>query len=129
MTIENQIEKLKTKISSRSGPIAGLILIAIGTGGIKSSVGVFGADQIPKANIKQLSRYFALFYFSINTGSFISTLITPILRSISTAKNFLSNQTHVQFFLGNVDCFGYDCYSLAFAVPSILMLIALGNHR
>ena len=109
MTIENQIEKLKTKISSRSGPIAGLILIAIGTGGIKSSVG--------------------LFYFSINTGSFISTLITPILRSISIAKNFLSNQTHIQFFLGNVDCFGYDCYSLAFAVPSILMLIALGNHR
>lgn len=89
-----------------AGPIVGLFLIAVGTGGIKSSVGAFGADQISKANTRQLSRYFALFYFAINTGSFISTVLTPILRS-------------------NVHCFGYDCYALAFGIPTILMLIAL----
>lgn len=39
------------EIFRRAGPIVGLFLIAVGTGGIKSSVGAFGADQISKANV------------------------------------------------------------------------------
>ncbi|CAF0883312.1 unnamed protein product [Adineta steineri] len=89
-----------------TGPIIGLSLIALGTGGIKPCVSAFGADQISMANPKQLSRFFAFFYFAINFGSLISTLLTPILRS-------------------KVSCFGYDCYSLAFGIPAILMLISI----
>ena len=36
---------------SRTGPIIGLLLIALGTGGIKSCVGAFGADQISTSHV------------------------------------------------------------------------------
>ncbi|CAF4078599.1 unnamed protein product [Rotaria sp. Silwood2] len=89
-----------------AGPAIGLALISFGTGGIKPCVSAFGADQISLSNPKRLSRFFAFFYFSINLGSLISTLITPVLRS-------------------QVHCFGYDCYALAFGIPSLLMLISI----
>ena len=54
-----------------------------------------------------IETYFAAFYFSINGGSFISTVVTPKLRA-------------------DVGCFDRDdCYSLAFGVPCILMIFAL----
>lgn len=31
------------------------------------------------------------------------------------------------FSLGDVQCFGGDCYALAFGVPGLLMVIALGK--
>ena len=31
------------------------------------------------------------------------------------------------FPVGDVQCFGKDCYALAFGVPGVLMLIALGK--
>lgn len=31
------------------------------------------------------------------------------------------------FSLGDVQCFGEDCYALAFGVPGLLMVIALGK--
>ncbi|XP_063872254.1 solute carrier family 15 member 1-like isoform X2 [Scylla paramamosain] len=85
----------------------GLLLIALGTGGIKPCVSAFGGDQfvLPQQE-KQLTQFFFVFYFSINAGSLLSTFITPILRD-------------------DVQCFGDDCYSLAFGVPAILMFIAL----
>lgn len=88
----------------------GLILISVGCGGIKPCVSAFGGDQfkLPE-QAAQLTMFFSLFYFSINLGSAISTAVTPILRS-------------------DVHCFGgNDCYSLAFGVPAILMIIALGE--
>jgi len=30
-------------------------------------------------------------------------------------------------FLGDVKCFGEDCYALAFGVPAALMVLALGE--
>ena len=59
----------------------GLALIAIGTGGIKPCVSAFGGDQfrLPEQE-RQLQTFFSVFYFSINAGSFISTIVTPILR-------------------------------------------------
>lgn len=86
----------------------GLVLIAIGSGGIKPCVAAFGGDQfkLPE-QAKQIATYFSLFYFSINAGSMISTFVTPILRS-------------------DVHCFDeQDCYSLAFGVPAILMLTSI----
>ncbi|CAM4893684.1 unnamed protein product [Rotaria socialis] len=89
-----------------AGPIVGLLLISFGTGGIKPCVSTFGADQISLNNPKALSRYFSFFYFAINFGSVISTIITPVLRS-------------------QVQCFGYDCYALAFGIPGFLVFTAI----
>lgn len=88
--------------------LVGLLLIAIGTGGIKPCVSAFGGDQfvLPQQEA-QLATFFSLFYFSINSGSFISTFITPILRE-------------------DVKCFGQNsCYSLAFGIPGVLMVISI----
>ncbi|KAL7644096.1 UNVERIFIED_CONTAM: hypothetical protein RMT77_004919 [Armadillidium vulgare] len=92
----------KTTVSS-----IGLILIAFGTGGIKPCVSAFGGDQfeLPQQE-KQLSKFFSVFYFSINAGSLLSTLVTPILRE-------------------DVTCFGGECFPLAFGVPALLMFVAL----
>ena len=43
-------------------------------------------------------------------GSFISTYSTPVLRD-------------------DVQCFGDDCYALAFGVPAVLMVVALGKLK
>ncbi|RXN19845.1 solute carrier family 15 member 2-like protein [Labeo rohita] len=84
----------------------GLILIAFGTGGIKPCVAAFGGDQFDEENTDERRKFFSIFYMSINAGSVLSTVVTPILR-------------------GDVQCFGGDCYALAFGVPAILMVIAL----
>ncbi|XP_033172536.1 peptide transporter family 1 isoform X1 [Drosophila mauritiana] len=88
--------------------VVGLLLIAIGTGGIKPCVSAFGGDQFSlPAQSLQLAKFFSLFYFAINAGSLISTTFTPILRA-------------------DVHCFGdQDCFSLAFGVPAILMIISV----
>lgn len=86
--------------------LTGLSLIALGTGGIKPCVAAFGGDQFEKHHEEERTRYFSVFYLSINAGSLISTFITPMLR-------------------GDVQCFGEDCYALAFGVPGLLMVIAL----
>lgn len=68
----------------------------------------FGGDQfkLPE-QMKQLAMFFSLFYFAINAGSLISTSITPILRE-------------------DVHCFGQaDCFSLAFGVPAVLMVVSV----
>ena len=59
--------------------VAGLALIAIGSGGIKPCVSAHVGDQFGKTNSYLLSKVFGWFYFSINTGAFLSTLLTPWL--------------------------------------------------
>ncbi|XP_014799578.1 PREDICTED: solute carrier family 15 member 1 [Calidris pugnax] len=86
----------------------GLILIALGTGGIKPCVSAFGGDQFEEDQDKQRSRFFSIFYLSINAGSLLSTIITPILRAQECGIH--SKQR---------------CYPLAFGVPAALMAIAL----
>lgn len=96
--------------SSKLVLIIGLLLIAIGSGGIKPCVSAFGGDQfkLPE-QARQLATFFSLFYFTINTGSIISSSITPLLKA-------------------NVHCFDQnDCYPLAFGVPAVLMMIAIGK--
>ena len=54
-----------------------------------------------------MKSFFSMFYASINGGSLISTILTPILRQ-------------------NTACFGQDsCYPLAFGVPAALMIVAI----
>uniref|UniRef100_A0A669F083 Solute carrier family 15 member 1 n=1 Tax=Oreochromis niloticus TaxID=8128 RepID=A0A669F083_ORENI len=88
--------------------MVGLLLIALGTGGIKPCVAAFGGDQFEDHQEKQRSTFFSIFYLSINAGSLISTLITPILRAQTCG-------IHIQ----------QECYPLAFGVPAALMVVAL----
>ncbi len=57
----------------------GLLLIAVGSGGIKPCVSANVGDQFGKSNQHLMSKVFGWFYFSINFGSFFSTLLTPYL--------------------------------------------------
>jgi POT family proton-dependent oligopeptide transporter len=57
----------------------GLTLIAVGSGGIKPCVSAHVGDQFGKSNAHLLTRVFNFFYFSINLGAFVSTLLTPWL--------------------------------------------------
>ncbi|MEZ4872707.1 MAG: MFS transporter, partial [Bdellovibrionales bacterium] len=84
---------------TRSGLALGLTLIAIGSGGIKPCVTAHVGDQFGPMNKQLLGRIFGWFYFSINLGSFISTLATPWL----------------------LQAYGP---SVAFGVPGILMITA-----
>ncbi|MBK1880974.1 POT family MFS transporter [Luteolibacter pohnpeiensis] len=59
--------------------VAGLGLICFGSGGIKPCVSAHVGDQFGKSNQHLLTRVYNWFYFSINFGSFFSTLLTPWL--------------------------------------------------
>lgn len=57
----------------------GLLLICLGSGGIKPCVSAHVGDQFGKGNHHLIPRIYNWFYFSINFGSFFSTLLTPWL--------------------------------------------------
>ncbi|XP_065184782.1 solute carrier family 15 member 2-like isoform X1 [Sycon ciliatum] len=98
---------LGSETATKVVPLAGLLLIAFGTGGIKPCVAAFGGDQFRDDQVHLLQRYFSIFYFSINAGSVLSTFLSPYLRA-------------------NTSCFDADCYMYAFGLPAILMIIAIG---
>ena len=96
-----------SQLWSSAATLTGLLLIGIGTGGIKPCVGAFGGDQFHAHEQKWRESFFSLFYAAINLGSLISMFLTPMLRS-------------------NFHCVGRpDCYPLAFGVPCALMLAAI----
>jgi len=64
---------------TRLGLLLGLGLISLGSGGIKPCVSANVGDQFGESNKHLLSKVFGWFYFSINAGSFISTIICPFL--------------------------------------------------
>uniref|UniRef100_A0A8C2JK72 Solute carrier family 15 member 1a n=1 Tax=Cyprinus carpio TaxID=7962 RepID=A0A8C2JK72_CYPCA len=86
----------------------GLVLIALGTGGIKPCVAAFGGDQFQEHQSRQLNTFFSVFYLCINARSLLSTLITPVLRAQECG-------IHTQ----------QQCYPLAFGVPAALMVVSL----
>lgn len=77
----------------------GLGLIAFGSGGIKPCVSAFMGDQFRPDQAHMLQKAYGAFYWSINLGSFFSFLVIPFIKN-------------------------HSGYSLAFAVPGILMGIA-----
>ncbi len=64
---------------TRLGLFAGLILIAVGSGGIKPCVAAHVGDQFGATNQHLLSKVFGWFYFAINLGALASALLTPLL--------------------------------------------------
>jgi proton-dependent oligopeptide transporter, POT family len=94
---------------SKTGFYWGLALIALGSGGIKPCVSAHVGDQFKATQKDLLRKVFDLFYFMINFGSTISTIITP--------------WTLVKY-----------GPAVAFGIPGALMLIAtfvfwLGRHQ
>lgn len=84
-----------------TGFTLGLLLIAIGAGGIKPCVSANVGDQFDEKNQHLIPKAFSLFYWSINIGAFFSQMIIPIVYG-SKPENA----------------------SLAFGIPGILMGIA-----
>jgi POT family proton-dependent oligopeptide transporter len=64
---------------TRPGLAAGLLLIALGAGGIKPCVSAYVGDQFSTENQHLLTRVFSWFYFAINIGSAGSTMLIPWL--------------------------------------------------
>jgi len=65
--------------ATRLGLGAGLLLIAIGSGGIKPCASAHVGDQFGPDNKHLISRAFGWWYFAINAGSLISIPLTPVL--------------------------------------------------
>jgi proton-dependent oligopeptide transporter, POT family len=84
---------------NRTGFYAGLLLIALGSGGIKPLVSAFVGEQFDQTNKSKAKVVYDAFYWTINFGSFFASLLMPI---------FLRNYGP----------------SVAFGIPGILMLVA-----
>jgi solute carrier family 15 oligopeptide transporter 1 len=74
--------------------MAGLFIIAVGTGGMKPCVWAFGGDQFDLGQERMLSVFFSVFYFSMNCGSTISSFVSPILRCQSAIILFAIQKTY-----------------------------------
>ena len=77
----------------------GLTLIAFGSGGIKPCVSAFMGEQFRPDQSHLMQKAYGAFYWAINFGSFFSFLVVPWVKD-------------------------HHGYSLAFAVPGILMAVA-----
>jgi solute carrier family 15 (peptide/histidine transporter), member 3/4 len=68
---------------------ASLYLVSIGTGGVKSALLPFGADQYNDSNLeesKQKQSFFSLFFIAVNLGEFISG--TVIQQNVAWSLGF-----------------------------------------
>ena len=107
--------------------LAGLSLIAIGSGGIKPCVSSHVGDQFSFKNKDLLSRVFGWFYFSINLGAFLSGLLTPFLLEAKNSEGSLGAKVfpYVEFLVGSrmegEIIFGPH---FAFGLPGVLMALA-----
>lgn len=100
---------LACTVGSRAGLYAGLLLIAIGTGGIKPCVSAFVGDQFGPERAHLLPKIYGMFYWSINFGSFFAFGFLPSVRDNAG-------------------------YRWAFGIPGVAMLLAtlifwLGTRR
>lgn len=66
-------------IETRVGLGVGLVLIAIGAGGIKPCVSANVGDQFCESNRVLLPKVYGYFYLAINIGAFASSIVTPVL--------------------------------------------------
>jgi len=104
--------------------VAGLFMIALGAGGIKPCVSTNVGDQFGESNKHLLTRVFNWFYFSINAGSALSTLLIPWLLDpykADPAGAIAKLPPSVVAFLESPRLHSPD---IAFGLPGIFMAIA-----
>ncbi|MDG2292379.1 MAG: POT family MFS transporter [Phycisphaerales bacterium] len=71
---------METSLNPRTFLMLGLILICVGSGGIKPCVSAHVGDQFGESSAKiWLTKIFMVFYLSINIGAMLSNLATPWL--------------------------------------------------
>ena len=78
---------------SRIWLFIGLLLVAVGSGGIKPCVSSHVGDQFCSRNKQLITKVFGWFYFSINLGAFISGLLTPFLLQATRAEGSLERKS------------------------------------
>ncbi|KAF9089689.1 hypothetical protein BGX27_002416 [Mortierella sp. AM989] len=91
-----------------------MLIIAIGTGGIKPCVSSHGGDQYLASQEAGKDYFFNAFYVAINIGGLITQILVPELSKIH--------------------CYGQEsCFSLAFLLPTIVFILAfaifVAGHR
>lgn len=96
-------------VDNTTGFYTGMLLIALGSGGIKPLVSAFVGDQFDQTNKGMAKVVYDAFYWTINFGSFFASLFMPV---------FLRN-------------FGP---AVAFGIPGALMFLAVvifwaGRHK
>jgi POT family proton-dependent oligopeptide transporter len=123
---------------TEQGAVLGLSLIALGSGGIKPCVLANVGDQFTHKNGHLVGGVFQAFYFTINFGSFFSTLLTPwlyatwgppvafgvpgVLMFLATVTFWLGRNRFVKIpgrpggKLGALDAFASSALFIAFAV-------------
>jgi POT family proton-dependent oligopeptide transporter len=101
----------------------GLLLIALGAGGIKPCVSTNVGDQFGESNKHLLSRVFNWFYFSINAGSAISTLLIPWLLEPFKASPGLASSLPAGL-VGFLESPRLHSPDVAFGLPGVVMAIA-----
>lgn len=97
------------KLPKFSFTMLSLFILSLGCGSIKPCYTAFAGDQFKLPDQEPLmSKFFLIFYFSINVGSFASTVLTPSLK--------------------NLKCFHQEsCYPLAFLPSSSSIIIFFSN--
>jgi dipeptide/tripeptide permease/Ca2+-binding EF-hand superfamily protein len=101
---------LLVHFSGRLALMTGLVLIAVGSGGIKSCVSAHVGDQFGATNQHLMSKMFSWFYFAINVGAVVSMWLTPRL---------------LDYFTRNAERFGANYGpTVAFGVPGLVMALA-----
>ncbi|KAF9166054.1 hypothetical protein DFQ26_008808 [Actinomortierella ambigua] len=82
-----------------------MVIIALGTGGIKPCVSSHGGDQYLPSQERAKDRFFSLFYVAIQVGELISQFLVPVI--------------------ANKPCMGQStCYSYAFLLPTVVFLLS-----
>lgn len=70
--------------------MAGLVFIAMGTGGIKANVGPFGAQQVEDVGPEAVQTFFNWFYWFVNAGALIAYVgVAAVQQNISFAWGYL----------------------------------------
>lgn len=86
------------------GPMVGLMAMGVATGNIKPCVAAFGGDQIDQKDTAMISKFFSLFYMSVNVGAMLVMIIVPIMRT-------------------EIQCYGGDCYFAVFGLNAAAIVI------
>ena len=112
---------------TRSMLLIGLVLIAIGSGGIKPCVSAHVGDQFCPSNQELLPKVFGWFYLSINLGAFLSGILTPFLLEARRVAGTAGEVIYPYFIwlVGQKEegelIFGHH---YAFGLPGVLMAFA-----